>query len=214
MYSLVRIKRGGGAGGPDPLKNHKNIGFLSNTCPDPLKDRKAAKTAFNFGHHRYASETSLASRWWPDFSDIWIHALTKISWIPSDKTFWIRLVLSFQQIDKCLISLFWVHTVCKCTIADGTQALIGVDGGDRIECINIIFYEICLNEPGKTFKTEIEIFSAFLFLVYFGSSLPYSVADWCPSVMQKMKFTFNKTVWQNKSHNIFKTEVSVRQTCL
>ena len=29
---------GGGTGGPDPhpLKNHKNIGFLSNTGPDPL----------------------------------------------------------------------------------------------------------------------------------------------------------------------------------
>ena len=27
---------GGGDKGPDPLKNHKNIGFLSNTCPDPL----------------------------------------------------------------------------------------------------------------------------------------------------------------------------------
>ena len=27
---------GGGAGGPDPLKNHKNIGLLSNTGSDPL----------------------------------------------------------------------------------------------------------------------------------------------------------------------------------
>ena len=33
----------GGTGGPDPhpLKNHKNIGFLSNTDPDPLKNHKA-----------------------------------------------------------------------------------------------------------------------------------------------------------------------------
>ena len=32
---------GGGAGGPDPpppLKNHENIGFSSNTGPDPLKN--------------------------------------------------------------------------------------------------------------------------------------------------------------------------------
>ena len=40
----VRIKRRGwGAGGsdpPPPLKNHKNIGFLSNTDPDPLKTTK------------------------------------------------------------------------------------------------------------------------------------------------------------------------------
>ena len=27
---------GRGAGVPDPLKNHKNIGFLSNTGPNPL----------------------------------------------------------------------------------------------------------------------------------------------------------------------------------
>ena len=41
----------GGTGGPDPspLKNHKNIGFLSNTGPDPLKNHKATKPAFNFG---------------------------------------------------------------------------------------------------------------------------------------------------------------------
>ena len=49
---------GGGTGGPDPppLKNHKNIGFLSNTGPDPLKNHKATKS---------------------DSSGIWIHSLTK-----------------------------------------------------------------------------------------------------------------------------------------
>ena len=41
---------GGGAGGENPpLKNHKNIGFLSNTSPDPLKNHKATKPAFNVG---------------------------------------------------------------------------------------------------------------------------------------------------------------------
>ena len=29
----------GGTGGPDPMKNHKNIGFSSNKGPDPLKNR-------------------------------------------------------------------------------------------------------------------------------------------------------------------------------
>ena len=29
-----------GTGGPDSLKNHKNIGFLSKTGPDPLKITK------------------------------------------------------------------------------------------------------------------------------------------------------------------------------
>ena len=42
--------RGGDRGsGPLLLKNHKNIGFLSNTGPDPLKNLKAAKPAFNGG---------------------------------------------------------------------------------------------------------------------------------------------------------------------
>ena len=42
IYSLIGVKAcvdsEGGTGGPDPpLKNHKNIGFLSNTGPVPQK---------------------------------------------------------------------------------------------------------------------------------------------------------------------------------
>ena len=33
---------GGGQGVRTPLKNHKNVGFLSNTGPDPLKNHKVA----------------------------------------------------------------------------------------------------------------------------------------------------------------------------
>ena len=38
---------------------HKNtcIGFLSNTGPDPLKNHKATKPAFNMDHHLPTSET-------------------------------------------------------------------------------------------------------------------------------------------------------------
>ena len=35
--------------GPPPLKNHQNIGFLSNTGPDPLKNHKATIPEFNVG---------------------------------------------------------------------------------------------------------------------------------------------------------------------
>ena len=45
----------GGTGGPDPLKNHKNIRFLSNSGPDPLKNYEAIE----LGHHQHASETHL-----------------------------------------------------------------------------------------------------------------------------------------------------------
>ena len=34
---------------PTPLKNHQNIGFHSNTGPDPLKKCKATKPTFNVG---------------------------------------------------------------------------------------------------------------------------------------------------------------------
>ena len=40
---------GGNRGSRPPLKNHKNIGFHSNTGPDPLKKQKATKPAFNVG---------------------------------------------------------------------------------------------------------------------------------------------------------------------
>ena len=52
MYSFSGSRSGGGGGEgvrTHPLKNHKNIGFLSNSCPDPLKNHKATKRAFNFG---------------------------------------------------------------------------------------------------------------------------------------------------------------------
>ena len=44
----VRIQRGDRGSGP-PLKNHKNIGFLSNSGPDPLKNYEATEPAFNGG---------------------------------------------------------------------------------------------------------------------------------------------------------------------
>ena len=56
-----------GAGGPDPLPFEKslNIGFFSNTGPDPLKNYKAAtKLAFNVGptSARQQNGDSLAGR--------------------------------------------------------------------------------------------------------------------------------------------------------
>ena len=55
-----RIQRG--AGGPDhtpPLKITK-IGFLSNTCPDLLKNHKLPSQHSMLGHYRPASETRFA----------------------------------------------------------------------------------------------------------------------------------------------------------
>ena len=47
-YQAPCVDSEGGTGGPDPhLENDKNVGFLSNTGPDPLKNHKAFKSAFN-----------------------------------------------------------------------------------------------------------------------------------------------------------------------
>ena len=46
----MRLQRGGGGQGVQtPLDNYKNIGFLSNTGPDPLKITKATKREFIVG---------------------------------------------------------------------------------------------------------------------------------------------------------------------
>ena len=47
-----------GGGGPDPPKNHKIIGFLSNIGSDPLNITKLPSLHSMLGHHRPASETS------------------------------------------------------------------------------------------------------------------------------------------------------------
>ena len=45
----MRGSRWGGTGVPDPPENAQNIGFLSNTGPNPLNNHKATKLAFNVG---------------------------------------------------------------------------------------------------------------------------------------------------------------------
>ena len=50
---------------PPPLKNHKHIGFLSNTGPDPLKNHIATKPAYNVGP---SSAREMAFRWRADNS--------------------------------------------------------------------------------------------------------------------------------------------------
>ena len=66
--------------GPDPpptLKHHKNIVFLCNTGPDPLKNHKATKPAFNVGPASARQKKRYQI------------------WTPSNKTFWIRDCISY-----------------------------------------------------------------------------------------------------------------------
>ena len=53
---------------PHPLKNHKNIEFLSNTGQDPLNNCKVTKPAFNVGPSstRQRNVIQMVFRLWPD----------------------------------------------------------------------------------------------------------------------------------------------------
>ena len=73
VYTSCADPEGVGTGGSDPPVYHKNIGFLSNTGPDPLGNHNATKPTFNAGpakHH--LNGVSLVGRSWPAFSGIWI----------------------------------------------------------------------------------------------------------------------------------------------
>ena len=63
MHESADPEGGGGQGVRTPLKNHKNIGFRSNTGPDPLKNHKVTKPAFNV-------RSSSAFRWRADDGSI------------------------------------------------------------------------------------------------------------------------------------------------
>ena len=47
MFESMSGSRGGGT--PHPPEKSQNIGFLSNSGPDPLKNYKATEPAFNVG---------------------------------------------------------------------------------------------------------------------------------------------------------------------
>ena len=69
--SLVMGGSREGTGGPDPpppMKNHKNIGFFTNTGPVPLKTHKATKPAFDVGPSsaRQRNAIAMAFRWRTD----------------------------------------------------------------------------------------------------------------------------------------------------
>ena len=68
--AYMRGSRGGGHGvqTPLPLKEHKNIGFLSITGLDSLKNHRATKLAFNVGPPsvRQRNAIEMAFRWWTD----------------------------------------------------------------------------------------------------------------------------------------------------
>ena len=66
VINPMRGSRGGDRGSRSPLESHKNIGFLINTVPDPLKNHKATKPAFNLGPSPACQRNAIlmAFCWW------------------------------------------------------------------------------------------------------------------------------------------------------
>ena len=60
-----QIQRGGWGenGDLDPLKNHKNMEYLSNTCSDPLKNHLVTKPAFNVGPSSVRKRNAIQMAW-------------------------------------------------------------------------------------------------------------------------------------------------------
>ena len=131
----------GGTGGPDPppLKNHKNIGFLSNTGQDPLKNHKATVPSQNsmLGHHRHVSKTPFKWRFaggpmmarFQFYLDPLINK--KKSWTHSEKSFWIRpcwpCIIFYLWPYKPTSNCIWLLiTVLRIAVYPGISCIISV----------------------------------------------------------------------------------------
>ena len=96
-----------GGGRLHPLKNHKNIGFLLKTGPDPLKNHDDGPFIAGLG-------SSIP------------HQLKKYQiWTPSDKTFWISacfcqsLLCGMQSYNVQVIQVLQSLNNCWCSLSSG-----------------------------------------------------------------------------------------------
>ena len=120
----------GGQGVPTPLKNHKNIGFPSNT-----DHHKATKPAFNGG-----PLSTMAFRWWADGGPFLVAFRSSLT-TPSDKMFWIRACMQCVWAGSIEIKLSTdiIHARIQKVLSKGIQlwqrlSLFKVDGGSEDPC--------------------------------------------------------------------------------
>ena len=119
----------GRPGGPLPsLRNYKNIGFLSNTGPDPLKIAKLPSQHSILGHYWHTS--LMRFKCWVNYGPlvmvfVWSSLPSKIKTKklskldPSDKLFWICACLQIQftnltrlEIDSLELSIYDEDKTC------------------------------------------------------------------------------------------------------
>ena len=74
----MRSSRGWNRGSRPPMKNNKNIGFLSNTGPDPPEKSQSYEVnnqcwaIIGTEAKRHLNDISLVGQCWPTDSGIWI----------------------------------------------------------------------------------------------------------------------------------------------
>ena len=95
----MRGSRLGRGSGPHHLDNHKAIGFLGNTIPDPLENHKLPSQHSMFGHHRPVSETPF--KWHFAGGPMMVRFL------------WYLDPLSSHQLNKCCQSLTKIAGILK-----------------------------------------------------------------------------------------------------
>ena len=126
--SCVRIQRGNWGSGP-PLENYKIIGFLINTCPDPLKSQSYQSsiqccTIIGPPAKRHWNCVSLARRWWPANSGILIFPPL------------IKLKKNLFKLDPLWQNFLdpRMHAMVVCTLISNTKCT-GERSGSVVECL-------------------------------------------------------------------------------
>ena len=135
----------------DPLKNHKNIGFLGNSGLDPLKTTKLPSHHSMLGHHRPASETP--HRLWSALSAILIlfplHKKTSFYICPPPplgKTFWIRAWRALTQLSTILSRM-------KFTCKDGLSCTVYVTNEHIVHQLKLLIFS-CIGHTPENIKRK------------------------------------------------------------
>ena len=89
MCRSIGVDRGSG---PPPPEKSQNIGFLSNTSPDPLKNHQSYQTSIQcwaiIGPFCWRADDGPYRRIW--FLSLTVNKNVIKVWPPSNRTFWIR----------------------------------------------------------------------------------------------------------------------------
>ena len=106
---------GGGRGSGPPLKNQKNIGFLSDTGPDSLKNQTCMQcwSVICPPAKRHFNSVSLTGRWWSDLG---------VTLLLSPLTNYKKQTNKKSSVFDSLWQTFWIRA-CVFILGTGEQVL-------------------------------------------------------------------------------------------